>query len=165
MKFLGHAVLCGAMGVAQLTASAFPAPQAETTPSEKVVTVTAFRASKLVGMNVKNAEGEDLGKINELVLDVESGKVMYAALSMGGVLGVGDKLLAIPWKEFQLKHDEDDSYFVLAIAKAKLEAAPGFDEENWPDFADKNWRDEIDQYYRAEKEAVRDATVAPRSGQ
>lgn len=163
MKYAGHAALCGALSIAQLAVSAFPAPEATTAPEEKVVTVTAYRVSKLVGMDVKNADGQALGKVNELVLDVDSGQVMYVALSTGGVLGVGDKLFAVPWKEFQLKRDEDDSYFVLNLDKAKLETAPGFDEENWPDVADENWRNEIDRYYNAEREQARDTKAAPRA--
>jgi sporulation protein YlmC with PRC-barrel domain len=164
MKMLMQLALCSALSAAQAGVTSFAQQDAPagTSASEKVVTVKAFRVSKLEGMVVKNETGEDLGKINELVLDVESGKVMYVALSVGGVLGVGDKLIAVPYQEFQLKHDEADTYFVLDIAKPKLEAAPGFDEDNWPDVADQKWRDEIDHYYHAEREKVRDATVPAR---
>jgi sporulation protein YlmC with PRC-barrel domain len=154
MKVLAQLALYGALSVAQIGASAWLQPGATSGSGEKIVAVKAFRTSKLVGMKVKNDVSEDLGKINELVLDVEAGKVMYVALSVGGVLGVGDKLIAIPWTEFQLKHEEDDTYFVLDIDKEKLEAAPGFDEDDWPDVADQAWRDQVDRYYQKVNEAV-----------
>src|SRR3569833_2154571 len=50
---------------------------------------SVFRSSKLIGMNVKNPSGESLGEINELVIDVNTGRISYAALSFGGILGLG----------------------------------------------------------------------------
>ncbi|MBZ0303832.1 MAG: PRC-barrel domain-containing protein, partial [Anaerolineae bacterium] len=55
-------------------------------------------ATTLIGDGVKNSAGEDLGKLTEIMLDVESGRVAYAVLSFGGVLGLGNKLFAIPWE-------------------------------------------------------------------
>ena len=56
------------------------------------------RASKIIGTPVKNSNGDNLGDIKELVLDPRSGKVVYAVVSFGGVLGMGYKLFIIPWK-------------------------------------------------------------------
>ncbi len=55
------------------------------------------RASQLIGMNIQNEQGKSLGEINDLVLDANSGKIRYAAVTYGGFLGVGDKLFAVPW--------------------------------------------------------------------
>jgi sporulation protein YlmC with PRC-barrel domain len=52
-------------------------------------------ASALDGNKVLSSEGEDVGKIKEIMLDVRSGHIAYAVLSVGGFLGIGDKLLAI----------------------------------------------------------------------
>ena len=54
-------------------------------------------ADTLTGDAVVNREKEDLGKIEHLMIDVETGRVAYAVLSFGGFLGIGDKLFAIPW--------------------------------------------------------------------
>ena len=51
------------------------------------------RTSKIIGTNVKNSSGDNLGKIKELVLDPESGQVVYAVVSFGGVLGMGGQAL------------------------------------------------------------------------
>ena len=104
-------------------------------------------ASTLAGDHVQNSAGEDLGKVNEIMIDIPSGKVAYAVLSFGGFLGMGNKLFALPWSA--LKLEEGKKCFVLDVDKKKLENAPGFDKDNWPDMADTTWRNEIFSYYGA----------------
>lgn len=104
-------------------------------------------ASTLEGDSVRNAAGETLGKIDEIMIDLQSGRVAYAVMSFGGVLGMGNKLFAIPWSV--LRVDEDEKCFILDVDKRTLEAAPGFDKDNWPDMADSAWRAEIYRYYGA----------------
>jgi sporulation protein YlmC with PRC-barrel domain len=89
------------------------------------------KASKLIGMQVRNTKNENLGKISDLVLDPKSGKVAYAALSVGGVLGVGDKLVAVPFEAFTPNPGQDG--LVLNIDKQRLQQATGFSQNNWPD--------------------------------
>lgn len=108
------------------------------------------RASKIIGTKVKNPKGESLGEIKELVLDPKTGQVVYAVVSFGGALGVGDKLFAIPWNG--LVWTADKEYYVLDLDKDTLKNAPGFDKKHWPDSSNK-WqrlREELDQfpYYR-----------------
>jgi sporulation protein YlmC with PRC-barrel domain len=102
-------------------------------------------ASTLKGDRVRNSAGEDLGKVDEIMIDVPSGKVAYAVLSFGGFLGMGDKLFALPWAALTL--DEGEKCFILNVDKQKLEQAPGFDKDNWPDMADTTWRSAIFNYY------------------
>jgi sporulation protein YlmC with PRC-barrel domain len=102
-------------------------------------------ASTLTGDKVVNAAGEDLGKIQDIMIDTPTGRIGYAVLSFGGFLGMGDKLFAIPWDRLSL--DEANKRFVLNIDKAKLEKAPGFDKDNWPDMADPSWGSRIYSYY------------------
>jgi len=113
-----------------------------------VLVARSFPAKKLQGMNVRNSQGEKLGTIEDVVINVETGKVSYAALSYGGFLGIGDKLFAVPWSEFKFDHGKDEMFFVLDFPKDKLKAAPGFDKSDWPNFADPHWADRIDEYYR-----------------
>jgi sporulation protein YlmC with PRC-barrel domain len=89
-------------------------------------------STSLVGDAVINESGEDLGKIEELMLDLPSGKVAYAVLSFGGLLGLGDKLFAIPWDKLQVS-EEDKKFILTGISKDQLKSAPGFDKDNWPD--------------------------------
>jgi sporulation protein YlmC with PRC-barrel domain len=97
------------------------------------------------GDKVRNPTGEDLGTLKELMVDVDRGRIAYAVLSFGGVLGMGDKLFAIPWNA--LKLDNEDHAFVLHVPKDKLESAPGFDKSQWPDMADRRWATEIHSHY------------------
>jgi sporulation protein YlmC with PRC-barrel domain len=87
-------------------------------------------AGTIKGDKVINNTGEDLGKIEELMIDLENGRVAYAALSFGGFLGMGDKLFAIPWDALSPRPHEHA--FLLSIPKETLEKAEGFDKDNWP---------------------------------
>ena len=92
-----------------------------------------------------NLEGDHLGKIDEIMIDLHDGRVAYAVLSFGGVMGMGNKLFAIPWDALELNLDNRE--FILDVDKERLEQAPGFDKDNWPDFADPTWGAQIYQYY------------------
>lgn len=129
----------------------FPLPR-EVRTSQKVVVSPTHRASKLVGMNVRNSEGEKLGAVEDLVINLESGKVAYVAMGYGGVLGFGEKLFAIPFAEFKMDHGNNETYLVLNMTKEKFNAAPGFNKSQWPDFADPNWSQTIDKYYQAQRD-------------
>jgi len=96
---------------------------------------------------VTNTTGDKLGNIKELVIDPQNGQVVYAVVSFGGVLGVGDKLFAIPWKA--LTWTRDKKVYTLNIDKATLKNAPGFDKKHWPDSSN-SWDlliRELDQFY------------------
>ena len=105
-------------------------------------------ASTLVGDDVYNQEGEDVGEIKEIMLDMASGKVGYAVLSFGAFLGMGEKLFAVPWDALTL--DTENKRFVLNVEKDRLERAPGFDKSKWPNMADQSWVKEIHSYYGVE---------------
>ncbi|PWU07769.1 MAG: photosystem reaction center subunit H [Terriglobia bacterium] len=102
-------------------------------------------ATTLAGDRVRNSAGEDLGKIEEIMIDVPTGRVAYAVLSFGGFLGMGNKLFAIPWRAMTL--DEREHQFVLNVDKQKLETAPGFDKDNWPDMADPSWSSQVHSHW------------------
>ena len=102
-------------------------------------------ADTLTGNDVVNQLDEDLGDIKEIMLDMRSGRVAYAVLSFGGLMGMGDKLFAVPWSA--LKLDTVNKRFVLNVEKSKLESAPGFDQDAWPNMADSSWEKDIHAYY------------------
>jgi sporulation protein YlmC with PRC-barrel domain len=102
-------------------------------------------ATQIIGDGVVNRAGESLGKIEELMLDLEKGRVAYAVLSFGGVLGMGAKLFAIPFEA--LKLDADRHHFTLDVDKEKLKNAPGFEKNNYPKVADRAWGTQIYNYY------------------
>jgi sporulation protein YlmC with PRC-barrel domain len=102
-------------------------------------------ASDFEGEDVVNREGETLGDIEEIMLDVRSGRIAYAVLAAGGFLGIGEKYFAIPWRALTL--DTDRKCFILDVNKERLEKAPGFDRDHWPSMADERWASEVHDYY------------------
>ena len=106
-----------------------------------------LQASTVIGNKVLNPDGEQLGNLKELVIDIEDGRVAYAVLSFGGFLGMGDKLFAIPWEALML--NAKDNTFILDVDKDLLKEAPGFDKDHWPDNAqyEAGWLLDIYEYY------------------
>lgn len=102
-------------------------------------------ADTLRGEEVRNQAGEPLGKITHIMLDVTHGTIAYAVLSFGAVLGMGDKLFAIPWRSLAL--DVENKWFVLNVEKERLKNAPGFDKDHWPTMADPRWAGEVEGYF------------------
>jgi sporulation protein YlmC with PRC-barrel domain len=103
-------------------------------------------ASTLVKDDVYNRMNEKVGSIQEIMIDVPTGRVAYSVLSVGGFLGMGDRLFAIPWQALTL--DEDRKCFVMDVDKKRLENAPGFDKNNWPDTANPSWDRDIQVYWK-----------------
>ena len=106
------------------------------------------RASKITGAKVKNTTGESLGDIKDLVIDPANGQVVYAVVSFGGLMGMGDKLFAIPWRALNWTSPKD--YYILDLDKDTLKKAPGFDKNHWPENSEK-WeeqREALGQFYR-----------------
>lgn len=102
-------------------------------------------ANTLLGNDVYNKDGEDLGDIKEFMLDMATGKVAYAVLSFGGLLGLGDKLFVVPWSALTL--DTQNKRFTLNVPKASLKDAPGFNKDHWPSMSDKNWASGVHKFY------------------
>jgi hypothetical protein len=99
----------------------------------------------IIGMRVINDQSEDLGKIEDVILDTRNSRAGYAILSFGGILGMGDKHFAIPWEA--LTFDLTEKVAVINIEKDRLSKAPGFDKDAWPDIADDAWGAKVYDYY------------------
>lgn len=122
------------------------------------------RASALIGLEVQNPAGKDLGEIEDLTIDGKSGKVEYAAVSFGGFAGVGDKLFAVPWEAIQIKQmdpSQDEWVAIMDVSEQTLENAQGFDKDNWPNMADERWKMQNDRAFRA-AQRDREATTPQR---
>ncbi|WP_118184194.1 PRC-barrel domain-containing protein [Paraburkholderia phosphatilytica] len=102
-------------------------------------------AATLDGNKVMSADGEHVGKISDIMLDVRSGRVAYAVLSEGGFLGMGTTLHAIPWSALML--DTDQKCFHVDIAAQRLKDDAGFDKDHWPSMADPAWAASLHTYY------------------
>ncbi|MDX1530108.1 MAG: PRC-barrel domain-containing protein [Rhodothermales bacterium] len=115
-------------------------------------------ASTLNGDTVYNTRGEELGTIEDFMLDLENGRISYAVLSFGGFLGLGDKLFAVPTEALQL--DTVNERFVLDVNKETLKDAPGFDKDNWPRTADRDFLNRVYTHYGYEPTWDRELVTA-----
>ncbi len=115
-----------------------------------VRTVTEFprvlSASTLKNEKVVNAAGEDLGRIEDYMIDLNNGRIAYCVLSFGGFLGMGDKLFAVPWSALTL--DTENKCFILNVDKETLKKAPGFDKDNWPDMTSPEFGTGVYSFYK-----------------
>jgi sporulation protein YlmC with PRC-barrel domain len=121
---------------------------------------TILRSRDVLGLRVYNSANESLGKIEDIAIDPNVGKIRYAVLSFGGILGMGDKYFAVPWPKlsFVAKGQTSagtpkESYVVLDVSKEALKNAPGFDKDKWPNFADAKWNTTVDQFYGGSRQA------------
>jgi sporulation protein YlmC with PRC-barrel domain len=110
-------------------------------PGDKDAVVTdsinrVSRASQLIGMTVKNERGETLGHIDDLALDLDSGRINYVVLSSGGFLGVRDRLYAVPVAA--LRASTEAKTVVFDIDKETLKNTEGFVKNHWPEKADES---------------------------
>lgn len=143
-KALMMSVLVPAIGL-PLAGPAFATHEDGKPHQVRAASAIDMRASKLIGKEVKNAAGENLGEINDLMVDLKGERVRYAVLSFGGALGVGDKLFAYPVSAFKQAADKDE--LVLNVSKEKLKDAPGFDKDKWPDWTKDAYRRDVDRYH------------------
>ncbi|HUR45345.1 MAG TPA: PRC-barrel domain-containing protein [Candidatus Saccharimonadales bacterium] len=88
------------------------------------------KASKLVGMEVRNKQDEKIGKLSDLVIDLKTGKVAYGVLSSGGTLGAGGKTIAVPLQAITVEKGKKS--LLLDMDKQQLKDAPGFSKNEWP---------------------------------
>ena len=103
----------------------------------------ASKASDLIGMTVKNYQDEKLGKVEDLAVDVESGRIVQVILSTGGFIGIGDMLTAVP--PGALHHDVANKVLHLDSTKEKLKDAPKFETAKW---AENSNRENLSRVYR-----------------
>lgn len=99
--------------------------------SDNYAPVQRLTATSIIGDKLENFEGEDLGEIKNLMINLDLGVIEYAVLEFGGFLGMGSKLFAIPYKALTL--DPERKVFLLKRDKEFFKNAPGFDKDHWPD--------------------------------
>lgn len=112
---------------------------------DKQTGATLLSGATITGDDVCNMKDENLGKIQDIMIDVEEGEIRYVVLATGGFMGMGDRLFAIPWKALQ--HDTANRRFLLDVEVDRLKKAPGFDKDQWPDMADPTWNSTVETFY------------------
>jgi len=112
---------------------------------------TLISADKVKGTDVYNLAGEKLGSVNDVMIDKASGRAIYAVMSFGGFLGMGESFHPLPWTT--LKYDEQKGGYVVNLDKRKLEGSPTYDSDT--DFAwTPDYGRRVDSYYRVPSTSV-----------
>lgn len=121
-----------------------------------------WKASELKGANVETAGGEKLGDIKDLAIDV-NGRVSYAAVSVGGFLGAGDTVVAVPWDalKFSTSGDKGDKKKItLATTKEQLQNAPRFKKDDaGHEMCNPSWIGTVYDYYKVPHYSSSSATA------
>jgi sporulation protein YlmC with PRC-barrel domain len=107
---------------------------------------TVFQADDLTGMKIRNASNEELGKIDDLAVDLPNGHVVYVILSPDSSLKLGsDEYFALP--PSTLMASADRKALTTELTKEKLSAAPHFSKDNWASLSNQTWASQVYQYY------------------
>ena len=113
---------------------------AETSPHDLIA------SSRVNGTPVFNPAGDRIAHVEDLSIHKVSGQVIYAILSFGGFLGIGEKFHPIPWSV--LDYDPAQNGYVVALTKEELERAPTLTSEQLEELgADDAWRTSLFEYY------------------
>jgi|GEM_PF-2067559 len=108
------------------------------------------RASELIGTKVQSPNGEQLGKIEDLILDVAHAHVRYAVVAYGGALGYGTRMAAFPPVLLRPAQEEDE--LVLYVTPEQFREAPSFEASAWPDWLEARYPDEVDRFFLKDEE-------------
>jgi sporulation protein YlmC with PRC-barrel domain len=143
--------------IAPMSAFAEPIARTEKASNQALskVTSSSWRASQVIGTNVKNAGDETIGDVEDLVVDMTSGEILAVVVSSGGFLGIADTLSSIPTSA--LRYDTEAKAFKTKMTKEDLAKVPQFKNTDWPDYNDK----EVTEKLRGYRDSVGGDVTAP----
>lgn len=101
--------------------------------------------SSLQGVEVYNLEAKELGVIEEVAIDPDTGDFGYLILTHGGVLGIAENHTPVPWDHFRITEDREE--LVLDISAEELAKAPSYNWEDRPVQLDKGWREKVSTFF------------------
>lgn len=119
------------------------------------------RATKLMGLNVENLREENIGTVDNLIVDLSTGRVVAVIVSTGGFLGMGDTLSVIPPTALRFTSEHDR--LRLDTTKEGLRDAPRFKSGEWPDFTQRDYTAGVYRAYKQDAYLDRDADNAARN--
>lgn len=110
---------------------------------------SAIRVSKVLGTNVRDPAGQKIGEVEDVILDKESNRIMFAVLSFGGFLGMAEKYHPLPWAS--LDYDENQNAYIVNYTKEQLKAAPAGSVDELTRDDGLNFRDRTYAYYKVDR--------------
>jgi sporulation protein YlmC with PRC-barrel domain len=113
----------------------------------RITSGSLIAADQVNGTDVYNMDGDKLGTVDDIMIDKISGKAIYAVMSFGGFLGIGEKQHPLPWSS--LTYDQDKEGFVVNLDKRKLEQAPTLDPTDEDFVWTPDYGRSVDKYYGA----------------
>ena len=93
--------------------------------------VRVLTARSIMGDKVRNPSGEDLGRIEDIMLNIDDGRIEYIIIAFGGFLGYRQKYFAVPVEALTV--DTKNHAFIFDQTRSAFENNPGFDKDHWPD--------------------------------
>jgi sporulation protein YlmC with PRC-barrel domain len=96
-----------------------------------------IRVSEFTDFDLRNAEDEDLGEVEDLVVDINEGRVTYGVVDFGGFLGIAEQTTAVPWDLFTVQQEGDTANFLLEVNEDTLQNAPTIDIGAWPSWTER----------------------------
>lgn len=109
--------------------------------------VKRLAATSIIGDLVENHDGQELGKIDNIMINLITGSIDYVIVEYGAFFGIGGKLFAVPYQE--LKINPNRRSYILNRDKEYLQNAPGFDRHHWPDTNNHPYFKDVSKYYKA----------------
>lgn len=104
-----------------------------------------MRADIVIGADIRTPKDDELGKIEDIVLDPARKTIAYVLASRGGFLGMGEDLVAVRWSD--LRATTDHEIYVLDVSPEMFAAAPKVEQGNFDETSGDNWRSALDQYW------------------
>jgi hypothetical protein len=112
----------------------------QTTQTEKSA---IFDSKHLANMHAYNGQNENLGKVDDLIVDAHTGQVLYGILDTG----LFGKNVPVPWQAFQMRMTDNRYWYFLNKSKNDLANAPTFSRSQWPNFTDVQWKKSVDDFF------------------
>ena len=103
-----------------------------------------YRGSKLLGTKVRSGQGDDIGELEDLVLDPKTGEIQFAVLGLGGVLGIGEKKAPVPWKALNVSAENQ---VTINVDKSKLETGPRLTKDDWNNLHNRDFMQKVYSHY------------------